>query len=185
MSEDREELMAELRQIFDEGVSEEKSEDEIKLLMIQAGESFSSVTRTFNQFMVDSGLKMSKEDKEELLENAVGNADDITSEEGFNDVVNEIVENGTNVNDKQAASWVRAYAKRNDMEVWSKPKGSGPGRTGFRELLLKALEANPHMTKEECEAFVQGSPDASEAAKANMGRWQRFRLMANRIVGAV
>ena len=53
-----------LREVFKYGIENGKSEDEIKMAMVKEGATFKNVTRLFNQFAIDSGLIMKKEEKD-------------------------------------------------------------------------------------------------------------------------
>ena len=62
------ELVAKLRGVFDEGVAAGKQEDAIKLDLIAAGATFKNVTRLFNEFMVEGGHRVSKEERDFIVD---------------------------------------------------------------------------------------------------------------------
>lgn len=183
-SEQTDDTDAPIRAAFDEKIGNE-SEDAVKMAMIQAGATFKNVTRLYNAYMVDAGLAMSKDEKKDLVGNVLDSGDfDVTSQDGFESAQAALVERATNLTDRQASGIIRAWGKANNVEVYKKPAGGGDGAPrGFRAFFLEALEANPRMTKEEVSEILKTHPLATDATRNVESRWQRFRLMANRIVG--
>lgn len=185
----KEELEAKARAAFDEQTQntnvEDIDPDVVKMAMLQAGVSFSSITRMFNQFMVDAGFQLSREEKDELTENIIGGAEDIESEDGFNEVVADLVEQGNGIiNERQAAAMIRGYAKKNDLQVFRKASGGGGGggRTGgFRNAFFDMLRANPRMSEEEFEEVLKTHELASDNVRNNKGHYNAIRSMANDI----
>lgn len=158
------------------------AEDEVKLAMIRAGATFKNVTRLYNEYLVDSGLAMSKEEREGLVEKVITESDNVSEEAGFDAVVARLVENGNNLDAKQASVILRAYCKKKEVECFKKPKGVGGAKSGFREDFFSALEKNPAMTKDEASALINDVKN-SKSVKARENMFQRIRLMANRISG--
>lgn len=171
-----------IEQAFIDGVNGQKDEDSIKIDMISVGCKFKTVTRIYNQLMVKHGLVASKEEKEEAIVKAIKDID-ISDEEGLNKAVKYLVENLTNISDKSAAAIIRAYAKKNDIEVYKRPPGPGGSRTDFLPKFYDALVDNPLMTKEEAHDFIveHGTP--------NTIRWesshQKVRDLASRIYKSI
>ena len=175
-----------IRPAFDQAVSAGQGEDDVKMAMIQAGASFKTVTRLYNQYMVDAGLAVSKEEKTEIVEKVASKAKALDTEEGFTKAVNALVEKAAGVNEKSAASLIRAWAKSQDpaVEVYKKQKGGGEGRTGFKARFYTALVANPKMTKEECHEYLQTAEGTSANIQKRESVYQAIRQMANDIAGA-
>ena len=126
-----EEKVDTIRPAFDDAIAGDQSEDDVKMAMINAGASFKNVTRLYNQYMVDAGLVVSKEEKAEIVEKILSKASKLDEEEGFKKVVTAIAEKASGVNEKSAAALIRAWAKAQDpvIETWKKPKGTGAGRS--------------------------------------------------------
>jgi hypothetical protein len=191
MSEDtnisKEELEANARAAFDEQTAnlnaEDIDDDQVKLAMLQVGVPFSSVTRLFNQFMIDAGFALSREERDEMIERIVGGADDIESEEGFNDVVNQLVDEGNGViTERMAGAMVRGYAKKNDLTVYRKqPGGGGGGGGGFRNAFFDMLRANPRMTVEEFDQILATHEKASDNVRNNRGHYNAIRELVNAV----
>ena len=154
---------AEIRDGFDAAVAADKDEDAIKLDMISSGASFKNVTRLYNQFMIDSGLAISKADKAELVEGALSGLD-FSDEEGFASAVEAIQDAIEGSTDRSAAALVRSYAKKNDLESYSKPKGQGGTRSTFRSEFYAFLRGNPGMTEAEATAYIMGTDGNAETS---------------------
>ncbi|QVJ07738.1 hypothetical protein S1R3Y_000029 [Vibrio phage vB_ValP_VA-RY-3] len=174
-------LEVQIREAFD--ANQGKEEDEIKLAMITAGATFKNVTRLFNQFMVDSGLAVSKEEKDQIVLEVAG-ANDISTEEGFDAAVAALVERITGTTEKSAAALIRAYGKKNEVEVFKKAKGgSGAPRTGFNAKYFDFLAANPTCSKEEAEEFINNSEFSSENVRRHKSKHLAVHALVNRIAG--
>ncbi len=143
---------AEIREAFSNGVEADKEEDSVLIDMIQAGCTFSAARRTYNRLMVEAGLALSKEDKDEIVSTAVGE-NDISTEEGFDAAVAYVDEAAESISFNTAGNLIRAYAKKNEIEVFKKPRGSGT-RTTFLTHFYNALIENPNMTEEEAHQFI-------------------------------
>lgn len=146
--------------------SQGKSEDEVKMDMIAAGATFKNVTRLFNQFMIDAGLAVSKEEKSEIIDSTLAGLD-FSTEEGLQGAVAALIEAVPNSTERSAASLVRSYAKKIGVEVYSKPKGKGKGKSGFANKFYDFLVANPAVTLEEVTAYVMGT-EGNEETSANV-----------------
>jgi len=171
---------AEIREAFDSAIDNgDADEDDVKLEMITAGASFKNVTRLYNKFMEEAGLVLSKDQKGELAADAMG-ANDVSTEEGFDTAVAEIVEAGAGkITQRSAAGMVRARAKKEKVEFFKKPKKAVGNRTTFLSEFYDALLENPNMTEVEAHDFIV------EHGTANTLRWetahQRVRILLNRL----
>jgi hypothetical protein len=158
------ELEVAIREAFDASNDEAKSEDEIKMDMIAAGATFKNVTRLFNQFMIDAGLAVSKDEKNEIVESTLEGRD-FSTEEGLQDATDALMDALVGSTERSASSLVRGYAKKNDLEVYTKPKSAG--KAGFATKFYDYLIANPKATKEDVTAFVNGT-DGNDETSANV-----------------
>ena len=163
---------------FEAGVEADKSEEAIFIDMLQAGAKFNEVKKIYNELMVEAGLALSKQDKEEILAAAFQGAD-LTTEEGFDAVVSAVTSANDSITQKSAAGMVRAYARKNDVPYFKKPKGGGGTRTTFVSDYYDALFANPRMTQEEAHQIMV------DKGTQNTLRWekshQKVRELVNRI----
>jgi len=178
-----EEEVDEIRPAFDDAVAEGKGEDDVKMAMITAGASFKGVTRLYNQYMVDAGFAVSKEEKDEIVGKILTKASALDQEEGFKKVIAAIVDKAAGVNEKSAAALIRSWAKTQDpaIECWKKPKGTGEGRTGFKSKFYAALVANPAMTKEEVTEYLKTAEGTSANIQKRESVYQAIRGLANDI----
>ena len=180
-----EEAVDEIRVAFDDAVAGDELEDSIKMSMIGAGATFKNVTRLYNQYLIDAGMAISKEEKDEIVAQVLDVDDlDISTETGFESAVAEIVEGGTGITDKSAASLIRAWAKKNEVESWKKPKGEGAQRNSFVHKFYDALAANPSMTEDEAHNFIhgkEGNDETSQNVKNYEKMHQNVRNLCNNI----
>jgi len=173
----------EILNAFNQASDGDKSEDDVKMAMIGAGATFKNVTRLFNQYMVDTGKAISREAKSELVEKHADGAD-LASEEGFNEAVASVVSEGTGVSEASAASLIRAWAKKAEVECFSKPKGSGAVRNPFVQNFHAALIANPSMDEQGLKDVIAALEPQNQV---NPTRWfnqhNAIRKMVNKIAG--
>lgn len=167
-----------VREAFDEAMDAEKDEDQVKLAMIGAGATFKNVSRLFNQYMIDTGRAISKKERDDIAEEILADAD-VSDEEGFSSAVDAIVEKSTGVSEKQAGAIVRAWAKKNEVECYKKPKGA-TGRSGFASKFYDALIENPEMDEEGANVLIDGE-DASDNVRRHRTHYQAIRKLANAI----
>ena len=183
-TEQKVDLEVAIRAAFDAAHAAGKEEDEIKLDMIGAGATFKNVTRLFNQFSVDAGLAVSKEEKDQILLDVLNGAD-LADEATFNAKVEELMARLSGSTDKSAAALIRAYAKKNGIEAFKKAKGgTGEAKTGFAAKFYDFLVANPECTVAEATAFIQGT-DGHEETTENVKRHQSHYLAIHRLVNRV
>lgn len=183
-TEQKVDLEVAIRAAFDAAHAAGKEEDDIKLDMIGAGATFKNVTRLFNQFSVDAGLTVSKEEKDQILLDVLNGAD-LADEATFNAKVEELMARLSGSTDKSAAALIRAYAKKNGIEAFKKAKGgTGEAKTGFAAKFYDFLVANPACTVAEATAFIQGA-DGHEETTENVKRHQSHYLAIHRLVNRV
>ena len=171
---------------FVDAMEAEKSEDEVKMAMIQAGCPFKKVAKMYNQFLVDAGLANSKEERTQLLDKTLAGKD-LSDEKVFNKAVATLVEKGKGINEKSAAAMIRSWGKKNDVEVYAKPKGEGGGRTGFASLFYDWLLENPKCTKEEAADFIHGrngNEPTSENVKRHESHYLAIASLVNKAASA-
>ena len=175
-----------IREAFDVAVEASKSEDDIKLDMIQAGATFKTVTRLYNQFMIDAGLAISKEDRQDAIAEAL-EGKEFETEEDFDLAVASLVESVKGTTERSAAALVRAYAKKNEVGYFTKPKATPGAATGFVALFHDFLVSNPLMEEAEVKAYVNGEgdhKDTSANTKKHMSVYLGHYRLANRIATA-
>ena len=185
-TEQKVDLEVAIRAAFDAAHAAGKEEDEIELDMIGAGATFKNVTRLFNQFSVDAGLTVSKEEKDQILLDVLNGAD-LADEATFNAKVEELMARLSGSTDKSAAALIRAYAKKNGIEAFKKAKGgTGEAKTGFAAKFYDWLVANPTSTVDQATAFIQGTEgheETTENTKRHQSHYLAIHRMVNRIAG--
>lgn len=176
-----------IRVAFTEALDGNAEEDDVKMAMIQAGATFKNVTRMYNQFMIDGGFAISKSDRDAIVESTLEGAE-LATEEGFDAAAAAIAEAVQGSTDRSAAALVRAYAKRMELEVYAKPKGTGTPRSGFVAGFHNWLVENNTATKEEALAYIQGegvhaetSENVKRHASAHMNAWALVNAMTAKL----
>lgn len=172
-----------VRPAFDEAIADGADEDAVKLAMISAGATFKNVTRLYNQYMIDAGFAISKEDRQTAVDSAL-EGKEFDTEENFGEAVEAIVEAVKGATDRSAAALVRAYAKKNELDCYKKPAGSGAGKAGFAKKFYDFLIANPTCTKAEAAAFVKGEGDHEETS-ANTQKHLSHYLSIHKLVNTI
>lgn len=146
MSED---IKKEVVEAFEEAVSQGKSPDEVKVAMLTAGAEFSGINKLYNQLMIDTGRMSNPAEKAAVVAKACED-NDISTQEGFDAAVNQILESLTGITSRSAEASIRGYARKNEMEYYHKPKTGGAGRIGgFRKKYFDWLRNHPNATDEE------------------------------------
>ena len=171
---------------FVSAVEAEKSEDEVKMAMIQAGCPFKKVAKTYNDFLVEAGMANSKEERQALLDKTLKDKA-LDDEKVFNKAVATLVEKGKGVNEKSASAMIRAWAKKAEVECYTKPKGEGSGRTGFASAFYDWLLENPKCTAEEAADYIHGrngNPDTSENTKRHESHYLQIAKLVNKAAGS-
>ena len=182
--EEEDNTVEEIRAVFASNISESE-EDDVKLLMIQAGATFKNVTRLYNQFMIDAGLAISKADRDQIVSDTLSGKE-FESQEDFEHAVALIADAVQGTTERSASALVRSYAKRNELECYTKPKGEGT-RSTFSTRYYDWLAANPNASEDEAQSFILGEGDheeTSENTKRHLSHYQSIRSLANRVAQA-
>jgi len=156
-----------------------KDEDTIKIEMISAGAKFKKVTKMFNELMVKHGYAVSKEDKSKAVAAACVDVE-LSTEDGFSAATKALIATLEGTSEKSASASIRAYAKKNDLEFFKKPKAEGKGKGGINAKILAAVIDNPKMTEVEMNAFID--EHGSDTTKKTWRSYhQNVRAAANAI----
>lgn len=160
----------EIEVAFAEAVAEDKTEDEIMLAMIEAGATFKNVRSRYNALMVDAGMLDSRAEKAQIVEQTLEGVD-LSTEDGFNGAIEALTENLKGVNNKSAAASIRQYAKKNELEVYKKPKGEG-GRSGITSQYHDWVLANLPVSDEQVNAWIEanGTENTKRHARVYLGQ---------------
>lgn len=185
-TEGQEDEQNEIRVAFDEAIGQDAEEDDVKMAMIGAGATFKNVTRFYNQFMIDAGLAISKADRNQIVEDTLEGLD-LDSEEAFELAVGNVVAAVQGATERSAAALIRSYGKKNDLPVYSKPKGEGTGRVGFASKYYDFLVSNPAVDEDTAKAYIMGEgdfEDTSENVQRHASHYMAIWKLANRIVAS-
>jgi len=142
-----------IREAFDIAVDSGKEEDDIKMDMIGAGAKFKNVTRLFNEFMIEGGYVKSKDERNEILDKVLTGVE-ISTAEALDEAIAELAEE-LDVSEQSAATSLRQWAKRNDVECYKKPKGSGAGTSGIIVKIHAWILENYGSSEEEFVEFLK------------------------------
>ena len=174
-----------IRTAFDEALNEEGEceADDVKMAMIGAGATFKNVTRLYNAYCIDAGLAISPADRKQAVEDFL-TGKEFETEEDFNECVDGLVIAVKGATERSAGALIRAYAKRNELTAYAKPKGEVGSRPGFVNDFYNWLVANPTSTKEEASAYVMGAgdhKDTSDNVKRHISHYLGVWSLVNRV----
>lgn len=162
------ELNAKIRVAFDKAVAANKEEDQVKLVMISAGATFKNVTRLFNEFMVDAGLAVSKEEKDAKVAEVM-TKHEVATEAGFDAAVAELVE-ALKATDKSAAALIRSHGKKEEIEVFKKAGSAGRKSVDINVQVCEYLLENEYNEEAVLEFIKSQKENISEGAIATYMR---------------
>jgi hypothetical protein len=164
-----------IKDSFDSGVARDDHEDDIKLAMIGAGATFKNVTRLYNQFMVEEGFSLSKEDKASHVTQAL-DGKSFATEDDYDVAIESLVSEDKSINERSAGGLLRAYAKKNGLDVYKKPKSEGAGRSGFASEFYDWMIATPGSTKEDAINYInnKNNPKVSENVVRNESHYMNI-----------
>lgn len=140
--------------VIEEGVANDRTDDEMLVAIVNEGISFKSAGRLFKQIMEEKGYRVSAAERAEEASKILADAD--FKPESYSDVAEMIAKITQSVNDttdKQALVAIRKYAKENGIDMPKKSAGAGRASGGG---LLEGI-AN----------WMLANRDADEAAIVN------------------
>lgn len=127
-------------EIVNAGVEAGKTDDEIRIDIIQSGFTFKEAGKLFTQAMEEAGHRISPKQRVEkiveILEEAEFNPE--TSDQ-LSEMISRICEEVADTSEKQALAAVRKWAKENEIELPKAPKKSA-GRAAGGSIVSKTLE---------------------------------------------
>ena len=169
---------------FDAAVSDGKEEDEIMLAMIEAGATFKNVKSRYNALLVDNGYLDSKAEKAKIVTDTLEGMD-LADEDGFQSAVDVLIEGLKGATEKSVAASIRAYAKKNELEVYKKPKGEGAGRSGITSMFHDFVIDSLPVSKEDVDAWIEtnGTDNTKRHAKAYHARADLANRSYNKAAG--
>lgn len=169
-----------IRSAFDAAVEDGKGADEVKVEMIKAGCQFKDTGRLYKEWAIETGIMVDAKERAAKVEDILSAAEDLDTEEGFNDAMDAIESDIKGTSTKQASALIRSWAKKNEVEVYKKPRSAGKGRNGINTKLLSFLKDNPHSTKDELDAFID--ENGSETTKKTWrNHYQNIRSVVNAV----
>lgn len=169
---------------FEEAMGEGKSEDEVMLAMIEAGATFKNVKSRYNALMVDNGLLNSRAEKQEIVATTLEGLD-LSTEEGFAGATVALVSALKGVTDKSAAASIRQFAKKNELEVYKKPKGEGAGRSGITSKFHDFVIANVPVSDTDVAEWIvaNGTENTKRHEKTYLGQAHLANRAFNKAAG--
>ena len=178
--EEEQDTTAAVQEVFTVSIADELEEDDIKLAMIGAGATFKNVTRLYNQMMVAAGLAISKEDKAAHVTETLEGLE-FETEEDYDKAVALLMDPEKKITERSAGALLRAYAKKNSLEIYKKPQVEGSGRVGFAAGYYDHLVANPRISEANAKAFIM-DPKNSENVHRHVSHYMNLWKLASRIV---
>jgi len=184
VEEEVEEEPDEIEIAFTEAMEEGKTEDEVMLAMIEAGATFKNVRSRYNALMVDNGLLDSRAEKQKIIDETLSGLD-LADEDNFKAAVEALTDSLKGVNEKSAAASIRQYAKKNELEVYKKPKGEG--RTGITSMFHDWLVSACPVTDEQVNEWINanGTENFKRNAKYYLGEAHMVNKAYRKAAGEV
>ena len=169
---------ANIQEMFDSCRINEDDEDDTKLALIGLDTvTFKNVTRIYNQLMVSGGYMLSKEEKSEHVVTTLEGLE-FDTEEGYDAAVSSLVTDM--INERSAGALLRAHAKKNELEIFKKPKTEGSGEPRFAQTFYNLLVENPTISEEEAKAFIM-NPENSPNTHRMLNFFQKVRETVNAV----
>ena len=170
--------VSQVEQAFIDGLEGDLEEDDIKMAMIKAGASFKNVNNQFRQFNIKFGYVSSQEEKKSALETVMKSGDvNVSTEDGLKDAIDTVINSLRGYNEAQVSGMIRAYAKKNDIEIFVKPRGAGTRNSGFRYGFYQSLIENPHMTNDEVDGLID--ENGSKNDKGNRSHYYNIAKLVS------
>lgn len=163
-----------VEEIVEAGLAAGKSEDDILVEIINAGVAYKKAGKLFNQYMLNSGHRITRKERNEqvaeLLDEAEFNPE--TGEE-VAAMIEKITSEVKATNEKEALQAIRAFARDNDIEL---PKVPKKGRTqgGFKGKVFAWMLDNPTAGADDLTSFITEECGKNEATAKRFVEIQAF-----------
>jgi hypothetical protein len=182
-------IQEKIQEAFTASTEANKSEDDVKMAMIQAGASFKNVARLYNAMMIDAGLAISKEDRDAIVKECI-QKHDVSHEDGFDIAVDFLVEKLTDSTIRSAAALIRGFCRKNEMPYFVPEKETGNGTTGFTKRYLQWVvdvvkETGRIPDIEVAKNYIHGKegfPETSNNTKRNETHFLNYIYFAGKIL---
>jgi len=178
-----------IRAAFDAAIKAGKGADEVKVEMIKAGCQFKDTGKFYKEWAIESGIMVDAKERAIKVDEILSDVDGVDTEDGFSDAMDALMDGIAGTSDRQAGGLIRAWAKKNEVEVYKKPKSTGGGqRSGFVHEFHDMLRENPQMTEEEATAIINGTDghkETSENVKRYAKMYQNTRALVNDVANGV
>src|SRR6056300_1788059 len=159
----------------------EMGQDQAKLNMLEAGCPFKSVTRLYNQLSIRYGLINTPEERAKIVNDVCRNKN-LKAKRSFDRAITTIQSRGSGINEKSAASLIRAWCRRNNQDYYVAPPRKKT-RNPFKQKFYQALLDNPMMTEKELKALIRSLPVRyRKNPTKELPRWNEMRSLVNQIV---
>ena len=168
-----------LRAIFESGNDNDKDEDAIKFDLLNGGAKFSNVNKIFKKYSIEFGFDLSKKDRDAKLHEILEGYD-LSAEESFNNLAEQVSTDLPGMTTQRAAVAIRAYAKRNELVVYKRPKGEGSRSSFHADFHTWLVDTTPFPTQVQAETYINehGTKNAVKRMRRLVSEW----AMADRIV---
>ena len=175
-----EENNAAIREAFDAATADGKNADEVKVEMIKAGCQFKDTGRLYKEWGIETGIVVDAKERTAKVDDVMSSQGDLDTEDGLSAAMEAIMDDINGTNEKQAGALIRAWAKKNDVDVFKKPKGGGGVRkSSFIFVLIERLLDNPSMDESTFDELVAGAE--TKAASTYRSHYNAVRELANQL----
>jgi hypothetical protein len=156
-------------EIVNAGVEAGKTDDEMRIDIIQSGVTFKEAGKLFAQAMEQSGHRISPKARDEKIAIVLeGEEFNPSTTEELDAMVVKIVSEVSDTSEKQAIASIRKWAKENEIEL-PKATKKAAGRASGGSMVAKTLEwllDHKDATEAEVMEFVSGAKEGMKEEQA-------------------
>ena len=149
------------------GFEAEKTDNDIKRELFEAGCDFADINKTFNSIVQEKGLRLSTKDRNEKAAEFLEGYEPTDVESHLAKL--SALEDHLGVKSTQAGAAMRAWAKSNDIELPKAPRApkAAPGYRGNIKVVADHALANKDVTFDELVAFAAENVEKTKGGKDN------------------
>lgn len=162
--------------------NKDKTDEDILGLLVQSGIGFRKVSGIYNKICIDQGLKMTKEQKDEKVQEVLSGFE-VSPDTTPDDIAEQVEAIVTEIDcsAKAARGYVKKLFVDADIEMPKAPTGGGkrgprtPGFGGDSGICANFLIANPECTRDEFQAHFEGlGRDKTSKGADKVAGWWAF-----------
>jgi hypothetical protein len=168
--------MIDCRNVFEDAMEDFPDDhDSAKAQMVKEGVPFKSVTRVFNQLMVETGRTLSKDSKDKFIKKIISRG--VKTEKGFNSRVDELMAKIPGTTERSAGAAIRYFCKANRFsEIYKRPARNVAPRVSFTKQFCDYVIANPNIDEGDIMDYLMDG--TANYVKRNFNNYMEIWRMA-------